>query len=81
MQNTEVHHRRVKNSLAEGQLLGVALAKIDAGMEFLSVAHHGRGKIDAEHGGAPLRRCRRHVTGSGGDIKQLVALFYIDRVQ
>ena len=73
MQNTEVDHRRVKNSLAEGQLLGVALAKIDAGMEFLAWLTMAAEKSTP----TTTWRCRRHVTGSGGDIKQLVALFSI----
>ena len=81
MKNTEVHHRRIEQPFAQRQLFGVAFAKIDTGMELLGMGHHRGGKIHAQNRSAALRRRGCHVTRSGGDIQELIAPLYINRVQ
>ena len=81
MEDAEIHRRRVEQTIAARQLLGVAFAKFHAGVTAPGVSDHGRREIDAKHRRAALGSRRGNVAWPTGDIEKAHAFLQAHRLE
>src|SRR5688572_24588697 len=80
VKNSKIHNRRIKESIAQRESLGVTFAEIDARVQLAGLLDHRYRKIKTEDGRAPSGCRGSDVAGTGGNIKKLRAARYSNRI-